>query len=150
MLPVRLRSICGHVVASADAAADVQTLVETVLDNEDVDLREALQIFKDLSLDEQEQVSLTATDFNRLRNEDKGNIRNDVTNWSDWSPPYPVSALVESDAHLADVVQGVPVVSPSPRRYFQFMIEFFSDEFESATGVGGISFELLPSPFAEE
>ena len=130
--------------------ADLQTLVETVLDNEDVDLREALQIFKDLSLDEQEQVSLTATDFNRLRNEDKGNIRNDVTNWSDWSPPYPVSALVESDAHLVDVVQGVPVVSPSPRRYFQFMIEFFSDEFESATGVGGISFELLPSPFAEE
>lgn len=130
--------------------ADLQTLVETVLDNEDVDLREALQIFKDLSLQEQEQVSLTATDFNKLRNEDKGNIRNDVTNWSDWSPPYPASALVGSDADLADPALGVLVVSPSPKRYFQFMIEFFSDEFESATGVGGISFELLPSPFAEE
>ena len=30
VLPVRLRSICGHVVASADAAA-VETLVETEL-----------------------------------------------------------------------------------------------------------------------
>ena len=130
--------------------AELKTLVETVLDNEDVDLREALQIFKDLSLEQQEQISLTATDFGRLRNEDKGNIRNDVTNWSAWSPPYPVSALVESDADLADALQGVPVVSPSPRRYFQFAIEFSSDEFESATGVGGISFEVLPSPFAEE
>ena len=57
--------------------AELKTLVETVLDNEDVDLREALQIFKDLSLEQQEQISLTATDFGRLRNEDKGNIRND-------------------------------------------------------------------------
>ena len=130
--------------------ADLQTLVETVLDNEDVDLRGALQVFKDLPLAEQEQVSLTATEYGRLRNEDKGDIRNDVTNWSDWSPPYPVSAIVGSDIDLADAALGVAVVSPSPKRYFQFMIEFFSDEFESATGVGGISFELLPSPFAEE
>ncbi len=130
--------------------AELQTLVEMVLDNEDLDLRAALQIFKDLPLDQQERVSLTPTDYNRLRNEDKGNIRNDVTNWSDWSPPYPVSAIVGSDADLADAAMGVPVVSPSPKRYFQFMIEFFSDEFESATGVGGISFDLLPSPFAEE
>ena len=127
--------------------AELKTLVETVLDNEDVDLREALQIFKDLPLDQQEQISLTAADFGRLRNEDKGNIRNDVTNWSAWSPPYPISALVESDADLADALQGIPVVSPSPRRYFQFAIEFSSDEFESATGVGGISFEVLPFAF---
>ena len=129
--------------------AELQTLIETVLDNEDVDLREALQIFKDLPLEQQEQVSLTAADFSRLRNEDKGNIRNDVTNWSAWSPPYPVGALVATEAELTDATLGVPVVSPSPRRYFQFMIEFFSDEFESATGVGGISFEVLPSPFAQ-
>ena len=130
--------------------AELKTLVETVLDNEDVDLREALQIFKDLPLEQQEQISLTAADFGRLRNEDKGNIRNDVTNWSAWSPPYPVSALVGADADLADALLGIPVVSPSPRRYFQFAVEFSSDEFESATGVGGISFEVLPSPFAEE
>ena len=136
-------------------AADIEdeklkTLVETILDNEDVDLREALQVFKDLSLAEQEQVSLTSSDYRSLRNEDKGNIRNDVTNWSDWSPPYPVAALVEGDVDLADAALGMEVVSPSPKRYFQFMIEFFSDEFESATGVGGVSFEVLTAPFAEE
>ena len=118
---------------------DLKTLVETVLDNEDVDLREALQVFKDLSLAEQETVSLTSSDYRSLRNEDKGNIRNDVTNWSDWSPPYPADALVGSDAELADAALGIDVVSPGPKRYFQFMVEFFSDEFESATGVGGVS-----------
>ena len=53
-------------------------------------------------------------------------------------------------ADLGTEGAGGPVVSPSPRRYFQFMIEFFSDDFESATGVGGLSFDVLPSPFAEE
>jgi hypothetical protein len=53
-------------------------------------------------------------------------------------------------ALLAQEGSGVEIVSPSPRRYLQFMIEFFSDEFESATGVGGLAFDVLASPFAEQ
>ena len=40
------------------ADADLKTLVETVLDNEEVDVRDALGIFKNLPLEQQEQIAL--------------------------------------------------------------------------------------------
>ena len=127
----------------------LQALVEDILDNEEVDLREAVQAFNALSQEEREQVALREADYKKLPRGDRATIRNDVSNWSAWSPPYPPSSIV-LPAALGSEGAGGPIVSPSPRRYFQFMIEFFSDDFESATGVGGLAFDVLPSPFAEE
>lgn len=127
----------------------LQALVAEVLDNEEVDLRDAVQAFNTLSQEEREQVTLSEADYKKLARGDRATIRNDVSNWSAWSPPYPASSIV-SLADLGSEGAGGPIVSPSPRRYFQFMIEFFSDDFEAATGVGGLSFDVLPSPFAEE
>ena len=45
---------------------------------------------------------------------------------------------------------GVPISSPGPRRYFQFSIDFFSDDFESAAVVGGLAFDVISPPFAQE
>ena len=133
-------------------AADVEdetlkALVEQVLDNEEVDLRDAVQAFNALSQQEREQVSLNEADYRKLARGDRAAIRNDVSNWSEWSPPYSSGSIVAAAA-LDDEAAGGPIVSPGPRRYFQFMVEFFSDDFESAIGVGGLSFDVLPSPFA--
>ena len=124
----------------------LKALVENVLDNETVQLRDAIQAFNALSLQEQNQLALSEADYRKLGSGDRGAIRNDVDHWSEWSPPYALTAV----AQLAEEGAGVPIVSPGPRRYFQFMIEFFSDEFESATGVGGLAFDVLASPFAEQ
>ena len=135
----------------ADEVEDsqLQQLVIDVLDNETVDVREALTVFKDLSLDERLQLSLEEDEYDDLRNEDKGTIRDDVTNWSGWSPPYPEGAIVGQEL-LDDPTAGVRVTSPGPSRYFQFGIEFFSNDFNSAKGIGGLAFEVISPPFAEE
>ena len=138
------------------AAADVDDpelsgLIEGILDNEEVDVREAREIFKGLNLAEQEIISLTREDYGELGkrgNQDPGVIRDDLINWSAWSPPYSATGIVDA-ASLEDNSQGVPVVSPGPRRFFQFSLEFTSEDFGAATGVGGLAFEAIPRPFAE-
>jgi len=125
---------------------ELQALVEGVLDNETVALRDAIQVFNALSPEEQNLLALSEADYKKLSSGDRGAIRNDVDNWSEWSPPYALDEM----ALLTQEGSGVEIVSPSPRRYLQFMIEFFSDEFESATGVGGLAFDVLASPFAEQ
>ncbi len=125
---------------------ELKALVENVLDNETVVLRDAIQIFNALSPEEQDLLALSEADYKKLSSGDRGAIRNDVDNWSEWSPPYALDEM----ALLTQEGSGVEIVSPSPRRYMQFMIEFFSDEFESATGVGGLAFDVLASPFAEQ
>ena len=129
--------------------AQLQQLVIEVLDNETIDVREALTVFKDLSLDERLQLALEEDEYDDLRNEDKGVIRDDVTNWSGWSPPYPAAAIVGEDS-LDDATAGVRITSPGPSRYFQFGIDFFSNDFESAKGIGGFAFEVISPPFAEQ
>ncbi|MDE2814579.1 MAG: hypothetical protein OXM01_16245, partial [Gemmatimonadota bacterium] len=109
----------------------LQTLVAEILDNEEVDLRDAVQAFNTLSQEEREQVTLSEADYKKLPRGDRATIRNDVSNWSAWSPPYPASSIVSLET-LGTEGAGGPIVSPSPRRYFQFMIEFFSDDFEAA------------------
>ncbi len=127
--------------------AELKALVENVLDNIDVDLRDASQTFEELSLEQREELSLTEDDYGALARKDKGEIRNDVTGWSEWSAVYPPEAVVTADGLEVEGL-GVPIVSPSPRRYFQVSIEFLSDEFESATGVGGLAFDVLTRPFS--
>ena len=127
---------------------DLKALVENVLDNIDVDLRDATQTFDELSLEQREEISLTEADYRALPTKDRGAIRHDVTGWSEWSAVYPAEAVVTADGLEVEGL-GVPIVSPSPRRYFQVSIEFFSDDFESATGVGGLAFDVLTRPFSE-
>ena len=129
--------------------AELKALVENVLDNDEVDVREALGVFKDLPLDQQALVTLDEADYSALRGEDKGVIRDDVNNWSGWSPPYSASGIVGQDQLSIDGA-GVPISSPGPRRYFQFSIDFFSDDFESAATVGGLAFDAISPPFAQE
>lgn len=135
--------------ADAIDDAELKALVEEVLDNDEVDVREAIGVFKDLPLDQQVLVTLDEADYRALRGEDKGVIRDDVNNWSGWSPPYPASGIVGQDQLPIDG-SGVPISSPGPRRYFQFSIDFFSDDFESAAAVGGLAFDVVSPPFAQE
>ena len=129
--------------------AELKALVADVLDNDEVDVREAIGVFKDLPLNEQALVTLDEADYRGLRGEDKGVIRDDVNNWSGWSPPYSASGIVGQDLLPIDGA-GVPISSPGPRRYFQFSIDFFSDDFESAAVVGGLAFDAISPPFAQE
>ncbi|MYB68108.1 MAG: hypothetical protein F4X75_06360 [Gemmatimonadetes bacterium] len=129
--------------------AELKALIADVLDNDEVDVREAIGVFKDLPLDQQALVTLDEADYSALRGEDKGIIRDDVNNWSGWSPPYPASGIVGQDQLPIDGA-GVPISSPGPRRYFQFSIDFFSDDFESAAVVGGLAFDVISPPFAQE
>ena len=75
--------------------------------------------------------------------EDERISRFDTDNWSFWSPPYTAS--------------GMRIVSPSPRRYFQFKIDLFSElhsdrveldslafEFSSPIMVHGLNAEISP------
>lgn len=126
---------------------ELKALVENVLDNIDVDIRDATQTFNELSLEQREELSLTEADHGSLARKDRGVIRHDVTGWSEWSAVYPAEAVVAADELQVEGL-GVPIVSPSPRRYFQVLIEFYSDEFESATGVGGLAFDVLTRPFS--
>ena len=129
---------------------ELKTLIETVLDNDAIDAREAFRVFKELPLEKQALIVIDQGDYGRLSNDDKGGIRDDLTNWSDWSPPQARAGVVASEEELEDTGLGVQVFSLVPRRYFQFSIDFFSDDFSASTGVGGLAFEVLSPPFAAE
>ncbi len=130
--------------------ASLSGLVASVLDNDEVDVRDAVEQFKALTADQRNLVTLDQADYTKLRNEDKGDVRDDVTNWIGWSPPYDATASQVAAEQLADPALGVQVVATEPRRYFQFAVDFSSEEFESAAGMGALAFEVLTPPFAEE
>ncbi|MSR83391.1 MAG: hypothetical protein EXS58_10785 [Candidatus Latescibacteria bacterium] len=136
----------------AEDVADsrLSELVQTVLDNGEVDVRDALEQFKDLSVDQRNLITLDQADYTKLRNEDKGDIRDDVTNWSGWSAPYDATLGRVDLEKIGDVAAGAQVAVSEPRRYFQFALDFSSEDFESAAGVGALAFEVLSPPFAEE
>ena len=129
--------------------AELKELIETVLDNDQVDIRQALAEFKGLSLEQQAEITLGKEDYDKLKSQDQGDLSDDLTNWSAWSPPYPLEGIV-GEGLLSGTELGTQVVSPGPRRYFQFMIEFGSEDFDAATGIGGLAFEAVAPPFAEE
>lgn len=70
-----------------------------------------------------------------------GAVTDDLVNWSPFSTPYPADAANG---------MGVPIVSPSPRRYMQFQILFNSSDLEAARAIRSLSFDLLTPPFADE
>lgn len=117
------------------------------LDDDAITGAEALLRWTQLPLELREQLALTEREYGRINA--VGPIRDDLTNWSPWSPPYPVSGIVDSPEELNTIGQGVEILSPSPRQFFQFMIEFSSDRFDAATGIGSLAFDLSPAAIAD-
>ena len=72
---------------------------------------------------------------------ERGLVRDDLANWSPWSPPYGIEAGT-SEA-------GTPILSPSPRRYFQFRVDFLSDDLGSAFVLKDLSFDYTSPPLAD-
>jgi len=66
----------------------------------------------------------------------KGRIELDRENWSSWSSPYDYRE------------GGVFIVSPCPRRYFQFRIDFESRDLDAAGMVDSIAFQFFVPPIA--
>jgi hypothetical protein len=101
-----------------------------------LDVREAEIIYRDLSVEERDAISLTQADYSSLRSAERGSVRDDLDNWSTWSPPYRLA--------------GVRIVSPSPRRYFQFNVDYSSEDLFSAKGLGSLSFDFTSPSLAEQ
>jgi len=128
--------------------ADLRRLVEDVLDNQSRNGREVLLEFNRLPLEDRLRLALDEEAYFDLDSDDRSIIRDDLTNWSAWSAPYPLDGVVDQTL-LTDSLTGTPVASPAPRRYFQFMIEFARDSFGAATGIGSLALDVTKPAFAE-
>jgi len=99
------------------------------------------------SIDEPEQ-ELGIEEYQQLpkfdsagRQWNAGPVNEDLINWSPFSTPFSAD-----EANGA----GVPIASPSPRRYMQIQIAFESSDLEAARVVESLGFELLRPPLADE
>ena len=72
---------------------------------------------------------------------ERGSIGDDEENWSPWSPPYPATEGLSP--------AGTRNVSPAPRTYFQFQVEFLSRGLHSSQILEGISFEFTRPALAD-
>lgn len=118
------------------------------LDDASLDLREARSLYRDLSVDDRDAVSLTQTEWSRLGAAAKGTVRDDLDNWSTWTPPYPAGGRVSAE-EVDRGEGGVRITSPGPRRYFQFKVEYTSEDLFSARGLGSLSFDFTNPALAE-
>ena len=74
----------------------------------------------------------------------------DRDNWSFWSPPYDFAdGLRDSSTAAAAWSDGMPLQSPSPRRYMQLQVVLFSTE-TRAPHVDQLQFQLAQSLSASE
>lgn len=127
---------------------ELKSLIANTLDNEAMDGREALLTFGLLPFEQRSQITLDEASYNKLASDQKSVIRDDLTNWSPWSPPYSPEGIVAPD-QLPRRGAGTLIVSPSPRRYFQVMLEFFNAEVDAATGIGGVAWDVFRPVFAD-
>ena len=111
--------------------------------------KEAFDIYGDLTFEERNELAITRDEYNDL-GPVKGPIVDDLEGWSQWSAAYDISAAGVTADNIEDAQVGVRIVSPGPRRYIQFRIEFWSDDLESATGIGPLSFTFSTPPPAAE
>ena len=119
------------------------------LDASSLDIKQARLFYKDLPLDMKNEISLTQSDYNKLRSGNKGSVRDDLENWSAWSPPYATAGITSADEVSAGM-GGVLIVSPGPRRYFQFKMDYLSEDLFSAKGIGSLSFDFSKPVLASE
>jgi hypothetical protein len=122
--------------------------ISLVLDASSLELRSARGLYRDLSVEERDAVSLTQRIWERLGVADKGTVRDDLDNWSTWSPPYAIAGRVGADSAGAGL-GGIRIISPGPRRYFQFKVEYTSEDLFSAKGLGALSFDFTSPTLAE-
>ena len=73
----------------------------------------------------------------------------DLDAWSPWSSPYELGTPL-TEAEIEDSQLGVPIVSPGPRRYIQFRIDFLSEDLAAATGIGPLAFTVATPPPAAQ
>ena len=71
---------------------------------------------------------------------DKGEIEEDLQNWSPWSSPH----------QGGERAGGTPVLSPGPRRYIQFSVDFLNSQINATKALEQLSIEYLLPPIAEE
>ena len=98
-----------------------------------LDIQEAFALYNAQPLEVREEMTLTQTDYENLGASQQAPIKEDLINWSSWSPPYSQAASREG---------GVANQSPGPRRFFQFRIDLLSDRLDAAPGLDFVSFEL--------
>ena len=64
-------------------------------------------------------------------------VLDDLVNWSPFSTPFP-----------AEAANGSPIISPSPRRYFQFQVQFESEVLDATRILRALSFDFA-EPIAD-
>ena len=70
----------------------------------------------------------------------RGNTEPDVENWSPWSAPY----------LDGDQPGGTPILSPGPRRYIQFAVDFQNSSVNTSKMLEQVSIEFLFPAIAED
>ena len=131
-----------------DEGSEAREIVSQ-LDSPDLDIKRARLLYKDLPLDRKNEISLTQAEYKKLRSGNKGSVRDDLENWSAWSPPYATEGITSAD-NVSAGMGGVSIVSPGPRRYFQFKVDYLSEDLFSAKGIGSLSFDFSSPVLATE
>jgi len=86
---------------------------------------------------------LTREGYYKLPPSERGSIKVDVEHgWSSWSAPYDYEEVLRKG--------GVRIVSPSPKRFFQFRIDLKSEDLSSAGMVDSLCFEISKPPVAHK
>lgn len=130
-----------------DDGSEAQQIVDG-LDVPSLELRDALAQFRSLTLEQRGAIALTQGDYAGLSASKRGSVRDDLENWSTWSPPYSRQAVVSGEQVTAGE-GGVPIASPGPRRYLQVRANYTSGELFSAGGLGSLSFDYTTPALAE-
>ena len=91
---------------------------------------------------------LLRVEYLRLREEggdndiwERGSFKDDTENWSPWTAPY--------DPVTGASAAGTPVLSPGPRRYFQFSVDFKTADPEAARVLHNLAVEVSPALAAQ-
>lgn len=72
---------------------------------------------------------------------ERGSVRDDLENWSPWTAPY----SLEKGPSAA----GVQILSPGPRRFIQFRVDFLSEDLEASYSLEQLSFDFTSPPLAD-
>ena len=67
---------------------------------------------------------------------ERGSIRDDLDNWSPWSPPY-------------SAADGSRITSPAPHTYIQFRVDFLSRGLHSSQVLNGVAFKFTKPALAD-
>ena len=92
---------------------------------------------------------LSRRDFLKLRPKgnpddewERGSVEEDLENWSPWTPPYSIEEATSEE--------GTRILSPGPKRYFQFRADFVSEDLESSYVLKNLSFAYTTPALADE